>query len=341
MGIETERGFFFELTPDQVLEAVETTGLLCTGRCMALNSFENRVYDVELESDEQPEFKHLSANRRIVKFYRPGRWTKEQILEEHEFVLDLKNSEIPAVYPLRFPDGSTVKQIPKSGIWYTLFPKVGGRAPAELSDEQLIRVGRLLGRIHNTGAQKLARHRLKLDIQTYGRSNLKYLIERQWIPLEFQARYKSAVEKICEISTPFFETVQFQRIHGDCHLGNLLWNQSGPFFLDFDDMVMGPEVQDIWLLIPGRDPEAKRQRAVLLEGYREFRDFDLRQLRLIEPLRALRFIHYTAWVAKRWDDPAFPQAFPQFGSHQYWRSETEDLEEQLRLIENTDPMQGL
>jgi Ser/Thr protein kinase RdoA (MazF antagonist) len=335
---KSNQGFFFELTPDRVLEAVESSGLLCTGRCMALNSFENRVYDVELETEEESEFKHLAANRRVVKFYRPGRWSEEQILEEHQFLLELNEAEIPVVAPLAFPDGRTLHSTRESEIWFSIFPKVGGRAPDELSDDQLVRVGRLLGRIHNVGAARKSQHRVNLTPATYGTTPLQFLIQGNWIPIEYLGRYQEAVEKICKIIEPWFKSVQLQRLHGDCHLGNLLWNTSGPFFLDFDDMVVGPPVQDIWLLVPGRDAESVRQRQVLLDGYQEIRQFDYASLKLIEPLRALRFIHYTAWIARRWDDPAFPLAFPQFGSHQYWSSEVEDLEEQLNLISSTSNM---
>ncbi len=340
--MQIDKGFFFELTPDRVLEAVEASGLRCTGRCIALNSFENRVYDVELDLEgveslphlfEKNSLKHFSENRRIVKFYRPGRWTYSQIMEEHAFLADLVQEEISAVAPLAFPSGQTLHSTRGSGIWYALFPKVGGRAPDELSDDQLIRVGRLLGRMHNVGASKKSRDRVRIDPQTYGRDPLEFLIKGNWIPVDFQNRYQSVVEKIVELTESAFESLKFQRIHGDCHLGNLLWNESGPFFLDFDDMVLGPAVQDIWLLVPGRDPESLRQRQVLLEGYQEFRHFDLSSLRFIELLRALRFIHYTAWIARRWDDPAFPLAFPQFGLHPYWSREVDDLEQQLDILQ--------
>jgi Ser/Thr protein kinase RdoA (MazF antagonist) len=182
------------------------------------------------------------------------------------------------------------------------------------------------------GAQREAPHRVKLDPASYGRANLAFLREGNWIPLEFRARYEAAVEKICQWSEPLFAGASVHRLHGDCHLGNLLWNPNGTFFLDFDDMVRGPAVQDIWLLTPGRDAEGLLAREWLLEGYEEMRVFDRSTLRLIEPLRALRFIHYTAWIARRWKDPAFPAAFPQFGSHRYWQDETADLEEQLRLF---------
>jgi len=297
---------------------------------MALNSFENRVYDVELETEDGAPPKLPSENRRVVKFYRPGRWTHEQILEEHQFLKDLVDAEIPAIAPLQFPDGQTLQKT-MGGIWYAIFPKVGGRAPDELKDEQLQWVGRLLGRIHAVGAGKKAPNRITLNPATYGKANLEFLLTGNWIPLEFQARYRKTVEEICQLVEPWFAATQSHRIHGDCHLGNLLWNQS-PFFLDFDDMVNGPPVQDLWLMIPGRDEQARHQMEMLLEGYEEMRSFDRTSLRLIEPLRALRFVHYTAWVARRWKDPAFPLAFPEFGTHRYWSDETDDLELQLRLI---------
>jgi Ser/Thr protein kinase RdoA (MazF antagonist) len=328
-GAEQTR-FFFELTPDRVLDAVEASGLRCTGRCQALNSFENRVYDVELES-ERPGAS-LDA-RRVVKFYRPGRWSREQILEEHQFLADLVAAEIPAIAPLPFEDGATLHETP-SGIAYALFPKVGGRAPDEFTDEQLERVGTLLGRVHAVGAARKAHHRIRLTPETYGEANLEYLL-RHWVPADFRARYEAAVRGILGLSTPWFEAAApgAQRIHGDCHPGNLLANAEGHyFFLDFDDMVVGPPVQDLWLLVPGRDTESRVQREALLEGYARMRAFDRASLRLLEPLRALRFIHYTAWIARRWEDPAFPLAFPEFNSHAYWADETADLEEQLRII---------
>lgn len=330
---DSQTRFFFELTPDRVLQAVESGGFQCTGRCMQLNSFENRVYDVELESDDEGPSRS-SRNHRIVKFYRPGRWSKEQILEEHRFLADLREAEIPAIAPLPFPDGETLKQTSEGGIYYALFPKVGGRAPDELSDEQLRSIGMLLARIHNVGASRKADQRLELNPVTYGLDNLEYLLSK-WVPLECRGKYETTVRELCTIVEPWFKHLPggaIHRVHGDCHLGNLLWNQDGPFFLDFDDMVRAPAVQDIWLVTPGRDQDGLRQRSVLLEGYEDFRVFDRATLRLIEPLRALRFVHYTAWIARRWEDPAFPAAFPEFGSYHYWVDETQDLEEQLRLI---------
>jgi Ser/Thr protein kinase RdoA (MazF antagonist) len=334
--------YFFELTPDRVLESVEALGLRCTGLCTALNSFENRVYEIELEDDDSG----LTAlqKRRVVKFYRPGRWSREQILEEHQFLMDLEEAEIPVVAPIGFSDGQTLHQTRSNqetqaeGIYYALFPKVGGRAPDELQDDQLRWVGRLLARIHSVGAQRSAPHRIEIGPETYGRKNLRTLLaltEGNSIPLEFAARYEKVVNEICDRAQEQFAKISpslFHRIHGDCHLGNLLWNSSGPFFLDFDDMVRGPAVQDIWLVVPGRDEDSLRQRNLLLEGYEEMRAFDNSSLRLIESLRALRWIHYSAWIARRWADPAFPAAFPQFGTHRYWQEQTQDLEQQLEWI---------
>ncbi|MBS1961329.1 MAG: serine/threonine protein kinase [Bdellovibrionales bacterium] len=324
---------FFELTPDRVLDAVESAGVKCTGRCLAANSFENRVYDVEIETDEAP--KTPAENRRIVKFYRPGRWTKDQILEEHAFLADLGAAEIPAVAPLPFADGSTLRTL-DSGIHYCLFPKIGGRAPDELDDESMRRVGRLLARIHQVGAAREAKHRIRLTPETYGIANLEFLLEKGLIPGEFRERYETAARAICAHTSPWFAEARVQRVHGDCHLGNLLQRGGGGarasdawFFVDFDDLCVAPPAQDLWLLLPGRD---RQKLEVLLEGYEEIGDFDRTTLRLIEPLRALRFIHYTGWVARRWDDPAFPQAFPQFGTYRYWKDETEDLERQWHRI---------
>lgn len=334
-GVSKTR-FFFELTPERVLEAVEdavaVAGFRCTGFCLALNSFENRVYDVEIEDAQG------IRSRRVVKFYRPGRWSEAQILEEHQFLLDLQAAEIPVVVPLEWPKTHQTLSQTSFGIWYSLFPKQGGRAPDELTKDQLLQVGRRLAQIHQVGASKKASHRVHLTVDSYGRSNLKYLLEGHWIPLEFKDRYVKASEGIFQKTQDLMSALdmeKFHRVHGDCHRGNLLWNNQGVFFLDFDDSVVAPAVQDLWLLVPGRDQEALSQREILLEGYEQMRSFDRTTLRLIEPLRALRFIHYTTWIARRWEDPAFPLAFPHFGTHRYWQDETEDLEQQYRLISDT------
>ena len=352
--------FFYDLTPDRVLEAVEDLGLPCTGRCSALNSFENRVYEVELDAAElegTPGFPASARSapqsvwRRVVKFYRPGRWTREQILEEHGYILALREAEIPAVAPLLLESRSggqaATLHTTRDGLQYAVFPKVGGRAPDELDSEQLIRVGRFIGRMHSVGAARTAQKkssRVSLDPVTYGRANLDFLCDGDFLPPQYQNRYEDAVLDICERLEPRFNELRargaLHLIHGDCHRGNLLWNDQGPFFLDFDDCVVGPAVQDLWLLQPGRsdsdgddDGSGRRAFDALLRGYQELRPFDMSQLGLIEGLRALRFVHYAAWIARRWEDPAFPLAFPQFGSHRYWGEETEDLERQLRLLD--------
>ncbi|NDC38563.1 MAG: serine/threonine protein kinase [Proteobacteria bacterium] len=293
---------------------------------------ENRVYEVEIETaDEAPA--DPASRFRIVKFYRPGRWSQEQILEEHQFLSDLAAQEVPACAPLSFTDGSTLKLAPEINIWYAVFPKVRGRAPEELSDEQLAWMGRLLARLHLVGAQRPAPNRLCLTPEQYGLKNLEFLERSKTLPMESASAYSTAVKEICRLSEPLFRGIATQRIHGDCHQGNILWGASGPFFVDFDDMVTGPCVQDLWLIVPGRDTEAKIQMDILLEGYEQMRSFDRRELRLIEPLRALRYIHFSAWIARRWQDPYFQRTFTQFGTNAYWEGQLADLREQLELIQ--------
>ncbi len=312
--------FFFHLTPDVVIKAVEASGFEPTGHCMALNSYENRVYDLKLDDGS-----HV-----VSKFYRPGRWSREQIAEEHNFLLELRDDEIPVCAPLHFSNGETIHEI--EGIYYAVWPRTGGRAADEFSDGQLQTLGRLLARIHNMGSVKDAPYRIELSGEKYGLQPLSFLEENNFLPAHCKDRYANAVKEIVEIYETLRQDVPFHRIHGDCHLGNLLYGNEGWFFLDFDDFLTGPAVQDVWMLVPARDEEGLRQRDVFLEAYRLFRGFDSSWLRLIEPLRALRFIRYAAWIAKRWDDPAFPAAFPHFGTVSYWEDETADLEDQLEYF---------
>ncbi len=315
--------FFFNLTPDTVIRAVEQSGFEPTGHCMALNSYENRVYDLRLEDGS-----HV-----VGKFYRPGRWTREQILEEHRFLYDLRDDEIPVCAPLTLPGGETIHET--EGIMYAIWPRTGGRVPDELNDTELQILGRLCARIHNNGAAKKAPHRIELTGETYGLRPLAFLEEHGFLPPHCRDRYHDAVMEIVEIYETLRRGVPFHRIHGDCHLGNLLHGTEGWFFLDFDDFLTGPAVQDVWMLVPARDREGLRQREVFLDAYAQFRDFDRSWLRLVEPLRALRYIRYAAWIAQRWDDPAFPAAFPHFGTVQYWENETRDLEDQLEYFYGT------
>lgn len=329
-GEETK--YFYELTPERILDAVETFGFRCTGRCIALNSMENRVYEVEIEVDDESKLRSPSERFRIVKFYRPGRWSKAQILEEHQFLLDLAELEIPVVAPEVFDGKQTLFELPDCQILAAVFPKIGGRNPDELQDEQLPLVGRLLARLHNAGSIKQAPHRIRLHTETYGIQSLDYLLESETLPAHLEQTYIDLVEELCETVEPWFDEAEVQRIHGDCHLGNLLWGTYGPFWVDFDDMVRGPCVQDLWLIIPGRDEYAQRQLDILLEAYEQMRPFDYESLKLIEALRALRMIHFDGWIARRWSDPAFPKAFPEYGTDKYWNEQIRQLNEQCDLL---------
>jgi Ser/Thr protein kinase RdoA (MazF antagonist) len=312
---------FFSLTPHKVLEAVEAAGLLTNPLCYPLNSFENRVYEVELED----------RTRLVAKFYRPGRWTEAQILEEHAFLADLGEAEIPVIAPRPFPDGRTLGQI--EGIYYCLFPRAGGRAPDEPSDELCARLGRLAARIHNVGAARPATHRLRLSGDTFIRDNLSFLRERGVVPARIFPRYEAAARRIADTVDERLARAPMQRIHGDLHHGNLLLRDDVLRVLDFDDMVTGPAVQDMWLLFPGRDAETAQRREIFLEAYEELRDLDRREIAMIEPLRGLRRVHYAAWIARRWHDPIFPRTFPHFGSEAYWSEETRDLEEIVAILQ--------
>jgi len=318
----TTTDLFFALTPHKVLEAVEKAGFACNPLCYPLNSFENRVYEVELED----------RTRIVAKFYRPGRWTEAQILEEHQFLIDLEEAEIPVCPAKQLPNHRTLDEI--DGIWYCIFPRKGGRAPDEPDDELLMRLGMLTARMHNVGAARNAEHRLQLGGTEFIRKSLTLFHERNSIPRRLVQRYENAAEFIANSIDDFMLTAEVHRIHGDLHHGNLLLRDDVLCMIDFDDMVVGPAVQDLWLLIPGRDVESRLRREVFLEGYAMFRSFDRRTLALIEPLRGMRRIHYAAWVTRRWHDPIFPRTFPQFGTEAYWEEETRDLEEIVRFHQN-------
>ena len=313
---------FNELTPEKVIHSVESAGHVPTGRVAILNSYENRVYRIELENGESL----------VGKYYRPGRWSNDTILEEHQFLKELAAEEIPTSVPLTLQSGSTIDEI--NGIRFSLFPRILGRSPQEMDDDMLKLAGHLIARIHNVGARHKATHRLSLTPETYGLQNLNFLLENDCIPEEAARLYELTVHGLMERISPMFSDVTLQRIHGDCHFGNLIETRDGFTFLDFDDMVMGPVVQDIWMLVPSIDEHGMHQRKVLLSAYQEIRDFDATQLRLIEPLRALRFIHYSTWIAKRFDDPTFQRMFSYFGTLQYWQNEVNDLREQIARIDN-------
>lgn len=320
--------FFYELTPERVLDAVEEAGLATTGRFIVLNSMENRVYQVEVEEGE------ASPYFVVAKFYRPGRWSREQILDEHRFLADLEAAEIPAIAPLEFPNGGTLAHLKDLGIEFTLFPRVGGRAPQDPNHDDMERLGRLVARLHEVGESGVQGQRLRLDVATYGRSNLSEIVAAGVLPVGVESRYRALVDQLCEQMEPLFEGLRtLPRIHGDCHLGNVLCRDELFFLLDFDDMLAGPAIQDLWLLCPGDDPEDRALRESLYDGYSQLRPFDRRELRLIEPLRALRMIHFAAWITKRREDPAFQKAFPDFGTDAWWGMQAADLQEQIGRIE--------
>jgi Ser/Thr protein kinase RdoA (MazF antagonist) len=284
-----------------VLHSIETLGERATGRIMALNSIENRVFDVEMENEE----------RLIIKFYRPGRWSKETVLDEHQFIQDLDAAEIPVAAPFKFSSGSTLNTT-SDGILFSVFPKKRGRSPQELDVAQLEWIGRFIARMHLVGEQKKADHRLKLSVAHHGRESLKILKDKQLLAPELKSRYEDCAEKIFQKTEPLLAAAPTFRIHGDCHMSNLLMNSDGFFFLDFDDMMNGPAIQDLWLLVNRAGQEGKEMWDPIIRGYEQFRPFDDEQLKLVEGLRALRIIHYSAWIARRWTDPSFPRLFPEF-----------------------------
>jgi len=312
-GVAGEPGVtFFSLTPDRVLDAVEVGGLRCTGRCLPLRAFENRVYEVELEDER----------RLVVKFYRPGRWSRETILDEHAFLADLTAAEVPAVAPIDIGTGTTLSEI--GGIYYAAFPKVRGRSLDELDTENRRRIGRTIGRMHAVGASRDAPHRARLDVKRYISEPLEVLLAGNFIPEGLASRYRDVAVRIGEAAAKALASARVQRIHGDLHWGNILWTPD-PLLVDFDDCLVGPPVQDIWLLARGNSEEARKLREDLLEGYELFREFDRSSLALCEPLRAMRIIYMSGWIGRRWSDPSFPPAFPMFRNHNYWNQEYEEL----------------
>lgn len=339
MQSSEETEFFFKLTPERVLEAIEAGGFAPTGHWQILNSLENRVYDLRIASDAAAaaanQDEDAGERHVIVKFYRPGRWSADQILEEHAFLRELHEAEIPVCYPMEFPGGGTLRET--EGIHFAIWPRTGGRPCDELSEDHAAMLGRLVARIHNVGAASPTRHRLTLDAETYALRPLAYLESREFLPEHLGKRYRAAVETTVDYFNMLSKDVPLIRIHGDCHAGNLLYAGQGWFFLDFDDFLNGPAVQDLWMLIPARDAHSLHLREIFLEEYRRFRDFPEHWLKLIEPLRALRYIHYAAWVARRWEDPAFPAALPHFGTLDYWENETRDLEEQVEAFGSENP----
>lgn len=311
---------FYSLDPEKVLQAAEDAGYIPTGEFTQLNSYENRVFDIKLEEPWEP---GGSSKNIIAKFYRPQRWSKEAIGEEHEFLLELKNEGIPAVAPLRKADGSTIFEV--DGMYSTFFPKVLGRMPQEFLEGELQKVGRLMAQVHNVGARKKAAHRPVLDSSYYGGwDTLDFL--QDWITPELRDRYTIAAEDILYAVDDSFNTAEFIRIHGDCHRGNLLNNGTQFFLVDFDDFVNGPVIQDFWMLLSGDPENLEEEKTQIIKGYEELREFPDHQWEWIPLLRGLRIVSYAGWIAKRWQDPSFPRIFPAFNTYTYWAEEVEAIE---------------
>lgn len=314
---------FSSLTPDVVLDALESVDLYSDGRLLALNSYENRVYQVGME--EGPPL--------IAKFYRPGRWSDAAILEEHAFVSELAQDEIPVV-PAMSLAGSSLHF--SNGFRFAVFPRHGGRAP-ELDDANTLEwMGRFIGRIHAVGRRHAFVERPTLDIASFGEEPRDYLLANGFIPADLLAAWRSVAEQALDGVRACYERageVAALRLHGDCHGGNVLWTDAGPHFVDFDDARMGPAVQDLWMLLSGEHAECTRQLSDVLAGYEDFCEFNSRELNLIEALRTLRLLHYSAWLARRWDDLAFPVAFPWFNTHRYWQDRILELREQIALMQ--------
>jgi Ser/Thr protein kinase RdoA (MazF antagonist) len=357
---------FETLTPDQVLDALDTVGLRGDGRLTALSSYENRVYQVQLED----------GSAVVAKFYRPERWSDAQIQEEHDFAAELMAAEVPAVGPLKL-QGATLHHF--GGFAFSVSPRRGGRPP-ELDDGEVLEwIGRFLARIHTVGAKRPFAVRPTLNLESFGVESMQWLLEHDKVPLDVQSTWTKACQGAIDLVAGYAALtgvtgendphapplrgslppeganlprggpaanftqggIHLLRLHGDCHPGNILWTPTdaaasagpGPHFVDLDDARMGPAVQDMWMLLSGDRSQRTRQLGALVDGYEQFRNFDRRELALIEPLRTLRLIHYSAWLARRWEDPTFPVNFPWFGSSDYWKGQVLMLEEQMEAMQ--------
>ena len=332
---------FEALTPDVVMDALASVGLYGDGRQLALSSYENRVYQLHLEDGPAV----------VAKFYRPARWSEAQILEEHAFSAELMAAEIPVIGPLSL-QGTTLHHF--GGFAFSVSPSRGGRPP-ELDDPDVLEwIGRFLARIHTVGAAKPFVSRPALDLQSFGIESREWLLSHDQVPLDVQSAWakvsQDAIDLIAGYACltgaggqkyPYSEPIRRLRLHGDCHPGNILWTPlespasagPGPHFVDLDDARSGPAVQDLWMLLSGDRQQRSRQLGTLVDGYEQFREFDRRELALIEPLRTLRLIHYSAWLARRWDDPTFPINFPWFGSSDYWQGQVQMLQEQIEAMQ--------
>ncbi|VAW45556.1 YihE protein, required for LPS synthesis [hydrothermal vent metagenome] len=311
---------FDRLTPDTILDALEAQGFEVDGCVTALNSYENRVYQIGIDQGQPL----------IVKFYRPDRWNQAQIQEEHDFCFAVEAHDIPVVIPLKNSTGDSIYQF--EGFDFTVFPRKGGYAPELDYQDNLAIMGRTLARLHNVGAQQPFKHRPTLNAQTFGQDCIDF-VAQNFIPFEHKSAYLAVAENIMAVVTEKLQTAKNIRVHGDLHIGNILLRDDIPNLVDFDDSRSAPAIQDIWMLLSGDDQEQQIQLQKIIGAYSEFRDFPYSELVMIESLRTLRMIHHTAWLARRWEDPAFPPAFPWFDTHQFWAQHVSDLHQQLNELE--------
>ena len=326
----TELAGYDELSPDRVLDAIDATGLETDGRLMALNSYENRVYQIGLET----------GGFVVAKFYRPHRWSDEAIHEEHEFTLALADADIPVTPPRRI-GGRTLHY--HQGFRFAVFPRQGGREPELESDTNLAWLGRTLGRIHAVGQSRRFEHRFQLLDADRIRAAARYVVDQGFVPDYQRQAHETTCDALLARIEPQYEAARqwhLQPIHGDCHRGNVLWTDDGPHLVDFDDCATGPAVADFWMLLDGDPATRSRQLEVLLEGYEQFAEFDYRQLRLLEVLKSARMIEYAAWIARRWDDPTFPASFPWFGQVRFWEEHVANLSEQLSRMQHDEDGYG-
>lgn len=334
--MEENKGFF-ALSPNIVLDSIENSLLIngkfvrSTGVILALNSIENRVYEIELEG----------GKRIVAKFYRPNRWSPEQIIEEHQFTTQLVEAEIPVVAPLKLENGKSIELLSKTlgknseNVMFSVYEKVGGRLRDELNVADVRSCAKYISQIHNIGETLGPSIRRHLDVKTYIDAPLKILSHEKWMSKDYWPHYENLaiqLKNIAEQKLPYIKKI---RIHGDCHVGNVIWNWNDePLFVDFDDSMTGPAVQDLWMMIRGRELEDEKLKEQYLEAYSYFREFDQNELKIIEVLRGMRLIYYSSWIAQRWEDPSFPHYFPNFASPSYWQEEIQALREILELIEN-------
>ncbi len=317
---------FARLDPNVILDAVQSTGFLCTGSLLALNSYENRVYQIGIED----------AAPIIAKFYRPQRWSSAAILEEHQFSLELVQHEIPVIAPLIINEQTLHHH---HDFRFALFPRRGGHALELDNNEQLEWMGRFIGRLHRVSACQSFQHRIQLTTQNYGHAPYEFLLEHNFIPDYLKPNFCKTVETALQKIEQVFKyigPVEQIRLHGDCHAGNVLWSESGPHIVDLDDCLMGPAIQDIWMLLSGEPNQMETQLENILQGYCEFHDFNPRERHLIEVFRTLRMLHYSGWLAKRWTDPAFPLNFPWFNTAVYWQNQMINLNEQIELLDQIE-----